>query len=139
MPPILFYFIFSFPPYSIPSKSIKSCSPWAPRSSFIIFYPSIATPACFWLVVCGIDVWWPPKATTYFFLIFMRAQNPCLGRAWWAFLIASIKKKEKMCHMTLTGRRCGTGVLSDLVDVVLSFLGERLTAPGHFFAFFRRM
>jgi hypothetical protein len=70
---------------------------------------------------------------------FMRAQNPCLGRAWWAFLIASIKKKEKMCHMTLTGRRCGTGVLSDLVDVVLSFLGERLTAPGHFFAFFRRM
>ncbi len=49
MPPILFYF--SFPPYSIPSKSIKSCSPCAPRHSFIIFYPSIATPACFWLVV----------------------------------------------------------------------------------------
>ena len=51
MPPILFYFIFSFPLNSIPSKSIKSCPPCAPRRLFIIFYPSVATPACFWLVV----------------------------------------------------------------------------------------
>ena len=49
MPPILF--IFSLPPNSIPSKSIKSCSPCAPRRSFIFFYPSVITPACFWLIV----------------------------------------------------------------------------------------
>ena len=39
------------PPNSIPSKSIQSCSPCAPRQSFIMFYPSVVTPACFWLVV----------------------------------------------------------------------------------------
>jgi hypothetical protein len=34
----------------IPSKLIK-CSPCAPRRLLIIFYPSVVTPACFWLVV----------------------------------------------------------------------------------------